>query len=839
MRTALLFLHAALLLAQSPSGLVISQIYGGGGNAGAPFRNDFIEILNRGSQPVNVNGWSVQYASATGNEWQITPIDGVIPAGRYYLVQQAAGANTAAAALPAPDASGTIAMSATSARVALVRNDGSNADLVSYGPLSNTTAAIRRGNGCGDDFQSAAPRPRNSASEPQNCDEAPPPALPLRISEIQGPGVESPVTGKLVVTRGVVTGRKSNGFFLQAAPEDVDNDARTSEGLFVFTSSAPPAAAARGSLVEVTGTVTEFRPASDPGSAPLTEIVDPTVRLIGSNQPLPADIAIDTIDDLESVEGMRVSAPVLRVAGPTVGAGVFFGIEVPGVRPFTAPAGILGSRLIRVDSRALGRPVLDVRSGDTVGPLAGPLDFGFNTYTIDNDAAALTFSGPPAPGIIPRAPNEFAIASMNLQRLSNTGGAARIARIARVIREDLGSPEIIGVEEVDNLAVLQSLAAAAGNYEAYLQEGNDIGGIDVGLLVRRDRVSVRSFTQEGKDTRLDGDALNDRPPVILRAEAGGLPLVVVVNHLRSLINADTPVVARKRRLQAEFLSGILRRESAGNVISVGDYNMNQFDPLMQIIQAPGYLNLNDTMRPNQAYTYVFDGVTQALDHILVSRSALGYVSRYQIAHINADLPASSERISDHDIPIAYFSTQMPALRESSIVSAASFTGTAIAPNAWVTAFTPGPISRLAVGGIPATIVSSTALQTTFVVPPGIASGTAEIAADNLRVPVRVTGAAPGIFTLTGTGRGPGAILRQDSILSIYGTGISGNQTSVWVGSKRAEVLYSGAAPGLPEGIFQINARIPADAPTGPDIPILVASGDEVSAAGVSVEIPTR
>jgi predicted extracellular nuclease len=124
-----LFLWAAFAFAQGSPDVVISQVYGGGGNAGAPLRNDFIELYNRGTAPVDLTGWSVQYSSATGADWQITPVAGAIQPGRYYLVQEAEGANTAAPALPAPDATGTIAMSGTAAKVRVVRRDGTVVDL--------------------------------------------------------------------------------------------------------------------------------------------------------------------------------------------------------------------------------------------------------------------------------------------------------------------------------------------------------------------------------------------------------------------------------------------------------------------------------------------------------------------------------------------------------------------------------------------------------------------------------------------------------------------------------------------------------------------------------------
>ncbi|OQY84890.1 MAG: hypothetical protein B6D41_15005, partial [Chloroflexi bacterium UTCFX4] len=105
--------------------LVISQIYGGAGcgTAGcSTYKNDFIELFNLGSSPISLNGWSVQYASAAGTTWQMTPLTNVsLNAGQYYLVQEAGNAN-GVNSLPTPDASGSIAMNATAAKVALVNN---------------------------------------------------------------------------------------------------------------------------------------------------------------------------------------------------------------------------------------------------------------------------------------------------------------------------------------------------------------------------------------------------------------------------------------------------------------------------------------------------------------------------------------------------------------------------------------------------------------------------------------------------------------------------------------------------------------------------------------------
>ncbi len=176
--------------------VVISQVYGGGGNSGANYTHDFIELFNRGSGPANLEGWSVQYASSTGTTWQVTALGSyTLQPGQYYLVQQAQGSG-GTTPLPTPDASGSIAMSATNGKVALVDNTAALSgtcpvdgilDFVGFGTancfegtgatpvLSNTTAGIRDGNGCVDtddnaaDFSTDNPTPRNTASALNVC----------------------------------------------------------------------------------------------------------------------------------------------------------------------------------------------------------------------------------------------------------------------------------------------------------------------------------------------------------------------------------------------------------------------------------------------------------------------------------------------------------------------------------------------------------------------------------------------------------------------------------------------------------------------------------------------
>ena len=186
------------IFAQTGS-IVISQIYGGGGNEGAPLRADFIELLNRGSQPVNLTGWTLQYASAAGISWDRTELSGTIQPGQYYLVQETVG--SVGASIPTPDAIGGLNLSANSAKIALVAslvnlsgsvpNSPQLVDFVGYGTanaaagfpaplLDNKTAILRRSGGCTDtknnsaDFVVGSPSPRNSRSALNLCSPLPP-----------------------------------------------------------------------------------------------------------------------------------------------------------------------------------------------------------------------------------------------------------------------------------------------------------------------------------------------------------------------------------------------------------------------------------------------------------------------------------------------------------------------------------------------------------------------------------------------------------------------------------------------------------------------------------------
>ena len=231
---------AAPAAAASPD-VVIAEVYGGGGGTGAARTHDFVELHNPTSADVDLDGWSVQYASATGTSWQVTPLAGTVGAGKRYLVQLAGG--TTGAALPAPQATGTTSMSGTNGKVALVPSTTACAgadcgtverDLVGYGtanafegtaaaPAASVTTSVARTGADtdqnGTDFAAGTPTPEG---DPVVAGEEPPPASdpcetlaedvtrPYTIQGTpaqQGPATESPLVGRTVTTYGVVVGR--------------------------------------------------------------------------------------------------------------------------------------------------------------------------------------------------------------------------------------------------------------------------------------------------------------------------------------------------------------------------------------------------------------------------------------------------------------------------------------------------------------------------------------------------------------------------------------------------------------------------------------------------------
>jgi predicted extracellular nuclease len=556
-----------------------------------------------------------------------------------------------------------------------------------------------------------------------------PPAVLAEIWEIQGSGLASPFAGMRRRTAGnVVTAVFSDGFFIQDGTPD--GDPQTSDGLFVFTASPP--AVAVGDEVDVTGTVTEF--------FNLTELTPEEVIVTMGGRPLPDPITLDaqtpspddpSLTQLERYEGMLVRV----VDGIVSGATNQFdeaAVVATSERTFREP-GILfpglpglpvwdgNPEIFEVDtSQYAASPGLPIAAGARV-TAEGPLTFGFGDYQIR--PTALEVTGDPV--VVPvRAPNpgEFTVGTQNVLRLFDTVNdpdtddevvtpeeyATRLAKLSLHVRHVLRSPDVLAVQEVENLTALEDLASriAADDpavvYSAHLLEGNDIGGIDVGFLVR-DTVRVDWIEQFGKDDLFEFPSvppapLNDRPPLVLRGAYIGdgalFPIVVINVHQRSLngiegSSSDARRVRAKRNEQAlrlsQFIDSLQNGEPGVKLIVVGDFNAFEFtdgyvdvmgqvtgrpDPAGALLPATDevstdLINQTTNLPEPERYTFVFEGSAQSLDHVLTSQSLTSWVRGVQHSRGNADAPAAfdddpstSLRAADHDGTVLFVTSDL-------------------------------------------------------------------------------------------------------------------------------------------------------------------------------------
>jgi predicted extracellular nuclease len=424
--------------ASPATSVVVNEVYGGGGNSGATYTNDFVELTNRGDAAVSLDGWSVQYHSggATGS-WQVTPLSGSLAPGAFYLVGEAKGAG-GTQALPTTQATGTIAMSATAGTIALVTDataltcadpascQSASVDLVGYGTAalretapaagaSNTASVQRSDKADSDDnsadFSGADPTPGAANATGGGGGGGGEPG-PLRIHDIQGTGWLSPQNGQKVTNvPGIVTGVRSagssKGYWIQdPAP---DSDPATSEGVFVFTSSPGVAV---GDSVLVSGTVKDFYPLSsgdtveNTSNLSVTEIGAPTASVLSHGNALPAAEVItpDTVpaayapdlggagiestpvtparsalDFWESREGMRVQVDDARVVGPSND----FGEQYVTTKPAQTPTYRGGTELLAENAVPSGRIEVVTTDGSNPGVSVGDVLQGATTGPVD------------------------------------------------------------------------------------------------------------------------------------------------------------------------------------------------------------------------------------------------------------------------------------------------------------------------------------------------------------------------------------------------------------------------------------------------------------------------
>lgn len=563
------------------------------------------------------------------------------------------------------------------------------------------------------------------------------------IGALQGrshvsPMANTPVDGVM----GIVTAVDANGFWMQDAG---DGDDLTSDAVYVFRGSAGSKPAI-GDAVSVRGRVQEFRPGNNAGNLTTTQInatgsFAGAWNLLSSNNALPAPKVIDlgflpsamiapavgnvetaagytlqpqrySMDFYESLEGMRVTMPSAQAVSPTNRFGEIAlvasaqvgspdSVWTPRGGVALAPGNFNGQRLM-IDDRL--RPVPNVNVGAQLAGVVGVLDYSFSNYKLYITEAPTVVSDTLQRQAANIAPGRLGVASYNVLNLGGNASDARMQAIAAQIRDNLGAPQLIALQEVmDNDGTANSGTVAAdvtlnrlatelnaqtgrhyawvtvdpadgadggipgGNIRnAYLYDSGRIGfsGVVGGAL---DAV-VASASAQGQIVlnlgagRIDpADPAWDasRKPLVTEFTVDGQQLILINNHFNSkggdqpLYGPDQPPsrsteVQRAAQAQrvASFVEGLLAINPHANVIVTGDFNDFQFADTLTPLLAAGLTNLTDLLPAGERYSYNFDGNAQTLDHMFVSSNLLGKGDlAYRIVHANSEF---FDQVSDHD-----------------------------------------------------------------------------------------------------------------------------------------------------------------------------------------------
>lgn len=597
---------------------------------------------------------------------------------------------------------------------------------------------------------------------------------PVRIADIQGEGHTSPLEGQTVTdVPGIVTAVDSNGFYIQDATPDA-NDA-TSDAIFVFTSSAPTVVV--GDSVLVSGTVSEFQP-GDPEDRNLTEtqIGSPTVTVVSSGNDLPDatiigsggripptenidddgfttfDPATSGIDFFESLEGMRVTATNLTAVAGTNRFGEIFAITGDNATGLSERGTLNISEddfnpekiQIDEDSGIFDFDFPTVNVGDFLGDVTGVIDYSFGNYEIlvteDFTSNIVSAGLTPETTDVTLGSTKLTVASYNVLNLETNDADGdedvangRFDAIAAQIINNLGSPDIIGLQEIqdnsgstddgttsaaDTLqALVDAIVAAGGPTYSFIDNtfitdgasgGQPGGNIRTAFLYNDSRVDLVDGSVETISNQDPGGAFeNARLPLVATFTFNGEDVTVVNNHFSSkggssailgldqpfeelqedlkaadflasadgsnLDTADTYVNGslNERRIQAQavndYVDGILANNANTNVVVLGDLNEFEFVSPLGILagtqtttdgtdlsdsgEAAILTNLTENVPDEERYSFIFQGNSQLLDHILVSDSLVEGAD-VDIVNVNTEFAETDARASDHDPVVA-------------------------------------------------------------------------------------------------------------------------------------------------------------------------------------------
>ncbi|MGH2791511.1 MAG: endonuclease/exonuclease/phosphatase family protein [Actinomycetota bacterium] len=706
----------------SPNGLVVSEFRFRGPSGG---NDEFVELLNTSGVDVDISGYKFIGCSATGptGTRATVPAGVTLEPGEHYLFTNTAASgysgtvpgdtnyttgvsDTGGAQLVTPadaliDAWGstsTVADCREGAGLTLPTTNGDNA-------FQRKTAETQ------DTDDNAADFVGPQTADPDNWGEDPedPPGTITKIHDVQGSGATTPANGQTVAIEGIVVGHddedgfnfernfpEDRGVFVQEETSDQDADPATSEGIFVgFVDNVLDYPL--GSVVKVEGQAKEKF-----GLTMIAETFGQEPTRVGtSTVPLPEPVTIDATEAqsqpeagkpyYETLEAMRV-----RLAEGTANSGGTTKFDELFLTPGTERNRVFRTEsepaLLATDADAgAGDPqdpfedpdgsstVVNGNLFDTVQNVVGPFAFSFNHFKImvQADVVPTVVDGPtvyPFDGVDEAGARDLRVASFNVENFFPEGGfldrslvtlegyEAKRDRIVDAIDRLLKRPDVLAMQEVDNLEILQEVANLLGGYTAYLEEGNDNRGIDVGFLIA-DHVQVDGVRQVGKEAPGScsdvAGRLFDRPPLIADVTVQNLSFSIFSNHFSSKSAPDSC-----REAQAEFVAEQVNAIEAGggNAMVAGDLNAFETEGALSILQARTSLdNLWDRTPNQERYSFAFDGKLQTLDHILITDGLEDTFGEFQYAHFDndyseRDTEGDGHKVSDHDPPLATFVT---------------------------------------------------------------------------------------------------------------------------------------------------------------------------------------
>lgn len=506
------------------------------------------------------------------------------------------------------------------------------------------------------------------------------------IQAVQGGGDISPHLGETLAVEGVVTGvfPDLEGFFLFRHSGIIDG---ASMGLFVHAPESTDniqegmSVRARGVVREENGQTTLI--VSSPNDV---KEIDEDYNMPGAEALNPPQDSEEALRYYESLEGMMVKVGSAVAVSPITRYGEFVVVlEQHGItRLFQGEENgyaIMvddGSSDVYDEGAAL--PVR-VRSGDQVRGLRGILAYTFGRFKVEPlEAFKVSDEIIVLPSIAPAGEGEISVMTWNVENLFDTNPpnppdppmpspeeyGLNLGKVAATITA-AGAPDVVALQEVENIQVLQAIAAeselAPYAYQAVLEEGTDQRGIDVGYLVRSDRVEVVEVRQYAEN-----QGVYTRPPLLLRVrpKAGRADIYLINNHFTSM-SGGVEESEPRRVLQAQGNLSIVEemREADPNaaVAVLGDLNAFYQSAPIDVLRNGGLTHALEKVAPEQRYTYIHEGESQVLDHVLVTDALWQRIARVEILHINSDFPLplpgdpSPTGKSDHDPVVVIFDSK--------------------------------------------------------------------------------------------------------------------------------------------------------------------------------------